>query len=116
MHASFSFIINRVVGSTTKMAAALGMCLVFKTIYSFLVNTHLKYPKWKEKAFKELLRTSYSEKRRTLSDEILLQGTSYVLINAGRYFFFGSQNRRSGVLTNFQAAEGLNGKRNYIFR
>ena len=37
-------------------------------------------------------------------------------INAGRYFFFGSQNSRSGVLKNFQAVMGLYGKINYIFR
>ena len=56
------------------------------------------------------------EREETLGDEILLQGTSYVFINAERYIFFGSQNQRSGVLKNFQAAEGLDSKRNYIFR
>ena len=50
----------------------------------------------------------------TLSDKILLQGTSYAFINAGRYFFCESQNQGSGVLKNFQAAEGLNGERNYM--
>ena len=38
-----------------------------------------------------------------------------VFISAARYFSFGSQNPRSGVLKNFQAAEEIYGKRNYIF-
>ena len=46
----------------------------------------------------------------------MLWGTSYVFINAGQYFFFVSQNPKSGVLKDFQAAEGLNSKRNYIFQ
>ena len=50
----FFIIINGVVGSPTKMAAALGMCLVFRTVVSSYRsnNTHLKYSKWKEKALK----------------------------------------------------------------
>ena len=38
----------------TKMAAMLGMCLLFKTVVSsyWSNNTHFKYSKWKEKAFK----------------------------------------------------------------
>ena len=55
------------------------------------------------------------EIRGALSDEILLQGTSYLYINAVIIFFFGSQNRGSRVLKNFQAAKGLNSKRNFIF-
>ena len=63
-----------------------------------------------------MLRSRYSSKTRALSDEIFLRGTSYVFINAGRNFFFGRHNSRSQVLKNFQAAEGPNGKTNYIFR
>ena len=38
----------------TKMAAVLGMCLLFKTVVSSYRsnNTHLTYLKWKEKALK----------------------------------------------------------------
>ena len=56
------------------------------------------------------------KKRRALTDKILLRGTSCIFINVGRCFFFGSQNRRSGVLKNFQAAEGVYDKIIYIFR
>ena len=59
------------------------------------------------KLVKEYSEASIAEKRRALSDKFLLRGTSYVFINAGRCFFFESQNQESGVLKNFQAAEGL---------
>ena len=46
------------------------------------------------KLFKEYSEAAIVEKRRALSDEILLRATSYIFINAGRYFFFGSQNQK----------------------
>ena len=56
------------------------------------------------------------EKRKTFSEEILLRGAFYVFINARRFFYSEVKNQGSEVLKNFQAAEGLYGKRNYIFR
>ena len=40
--------------ASTKMAAALGLCLVSKTVFSSYRsnNTYFKYSKWKEKALK----------------------------------------------------------------
>ena len=40
--------------SLLKMAAALGMCLVFNTVVSSYrsYNSHLKYSEWKEKGLK----------------------------------------------------------------
>ena len=67
-------------------------------------------------SFEEYSEAAIVEKRRASSDEILLRGTSYVFINAGRYLFFVGQNRRSGVYKKFQAAEGLYGKGNFIIR
>ena len=71
------------------MAVALGRCLVFRTV----VLKQFKIFKMERESFKECSEAA-------LSDEILLRGTSYVFINAGRYFFFIVQNRRSGVLKN----------------
>ena len=68
------------------------------------------------KLFKEYSEAPVVKKRRALSHEILLRGTLYVFINVGQCFFFGSQNQGGGVLKNFQTAEGLYDKRNYIFR
>ena len=91
-------------------------CLHF---YCFMYNCVLvsKLFKMEVESFKEYLEAATVEKKQSLNDEILLRGTSYVFINAGRYsFFFGSRNQGSGALKNFQAAEGFYGKRNYIFR
>ena len=55
-------------------------------------------------SLKEYSEAATVEERRALSDEILLRGTLYVFIDAGRYFFFQSQNQGSGVLKIFQAA------------
>ena len=84
---------------------------VFKIVVSSYrsSNTHLKYGKRKLYTVKRILRSRYSEKRRALSEEI------YVFTNAGRYFFFGSQNPGGGVVKNFQAAEGLYGKKKNTF-
>ena len=48
-------------------------------------------------SFKEYSEAAAVDKKRALIDKILLRGTSYVFINAARYFFFGSQNRRSEI-------------------
>ena len=68
-------------------------CFVFKTVVSSYrsSNTHFKYSKWKEKAlncYKDTHGSRYCGIRRALSDEILLRGTSYVFISAGRVIFF----------------------------
>ena len=66
-------------------------------------------------SFKEYSEAAIVEERRALCDEILLRaGTLYVFINARRYFF-GSQSRTSGVLKNFQTAEGFYGKKMTFF-
>ena len=43
------------------------------------------------KLFKEYAEAAIVEKRRALSDKILLVGTSDVFVNAGRYLTFASQ-------------------------
>ena len=54
MHAYFSFIIDQVIGSPTKMAAALGMCSVFKTIVSsYQSNNTFKILKMERESFKK---------------------------------------------------------------
>ena len=53
-----------------------------------------------------MLRSRYGGKRRALSDEILVRETTYVFINAGRYFFFGSQNQGGGVFKEFPSSRG----------
>ena len=46
-----------------KMGAALGACLVFKTVVLFYrsYSTHLKHSKWKEKALKNTQKRSFKE-------------------------------------------------------
>ena len=55
------------------------------------------------------------EKEEHSRDKILLRGTLYVYINAGRYFFFEVRTKKRGVVKNFQAAEGHYGKISNIF-
>ena len=50
------FVTQTRISNSTKMAAVLGMCLVFKTVISAYQrnDTHLKYSKWNKKALKNI--------------------------------------------------------------
>ena len=65
------------------------------------------------KLFKEYSETAIVDKKELYATNF--EELHTFLSVRGDFFFFGSQNQESGVLKNFQAAEGLYGKRNHVF-
>ena len=98
------------------MAAVLGMCLLFKTVDSSYRsnNTYLKYSEWKEKALKNTQKLLWWKKKSSMyyTTKSCFEELHMFLLMWGIFLRKSEQTE----CKNFQAAEGLYGKRNYIFQ